>query len=247
MSVGGATMVRHAVKTAILVGILLLNLSCGKNDDFEAELAQCQSQCEQRMNSYECRVGGPNICFCHCELRQGKTLAVASDHELANGMGGSSNAGWSISNQIPYSGLRTPARISEANASEIASAIWSSFRIAYYVARQDNVNSGSQQVSERSFDMSVQEMAGGKRYLMEGYRLVPDGSPDNAGISIVGGRLFDPDRGYVDVSTTAPLRLDESDAWPSSGVLVATGEASSTLTLSAVSDAVYQMVLERRP
>ncbi len=54
------------------------------------------------------------------------------------------------------------------------------------------------------------------------------------------GRYYDPDQGYIDVSTPTPLRLIYNDQWPSSGSLRASG-LNSTATLTAQSNTTYQL------
>jgi len=45
----------------------------------------------------------------------------------------------------------------------------------------------------------------------------------------ISGRYYDPQYGYVDISTPTPLRINDGNYWPSSGVLKAIG-AAGTLT-----------------
>ncbi|RJQ15321.1 MAG: hypothetical protein C4560_10770 [Nitrospiraceae bacterium] len=52
--------------------------------------------------------------------------------------------------------------------------------------------------------------------LTEGYYYVD--------INIVSGLFYNPDYGYVSVSTPTPLRIYDGDNWPSQGILVSTGK-----------------------
>jgi hypothetical protein len=42
-----------------------------------------------------------------------------------------------------------------------------------------------------------------------------------------------------------PVHIENPEGWPASGVLVASSEDREVLTLSAFSDAVYQVALEQ--
>lgn len=54
------------------------------------------------------------------------------------------------------------------------------------------------------------------------------------------GRFYDPDSGYIDLSTPTAIRILNDDVWPSSGSLRA-GGADCSATLTALSDITYQL------
>lgn len=54
------------------------------------------------------------------------------------------------------------------------------------------------------------------------------------------GRFYDPDLGYIDLSTPTTIRIINNDVWPSSGSLRA-GGADCSATLTAQSDTTYQI------
>lgn len=56
----------------------------------------------------------------------------------------------------------------------------------------------------------------------------------------ISGRYYDPDEGYIDLSTPATLRANLGDEWPSSGSLRATGNNCSA-TITALSNTAYQL------
>ncbi len=57
------------------------------------------------------------------------------------------------------------------------------------------------------------------------------------------GRFYDPDLGFVTISTPVPLRILDSDEHASSGVLVAAG-ANGSATLTALSNTTYQIDID---
>lgn len=235
-------MTRHAVKIALFMGLALSTASCGVNDELQAELNQCQSECEQRMNSPQCRIGGPNICLCHCELRQATWVGVASDGESVKNTTGPLEGTYLTGEWAAYSGSRTPARLSVANAGEIASAVWGSAAMAYGVAMHEGNAGGA---STPSLDFNWSDGLSGTTYLLEGYRVIPSELPGDTDLSLVSGRLYHPTHGYVDLSTMVPLHIEDPDGWPSSGAIAASSEDREVLILSAFSDSVYQVVLEQ--
>ena len=58
--------------------------------------------------------------------------------------------------------------------------------------------------------------------------------------AVLSGRYFDPVRGYIDVTTPTPLRINATDYWPTSGLLNATGNNDSA-SLTALSNTTYQL------
>jgi hypothetical protein len=57
------------------------------------------------------------------------------------------------------------------------------------------------------------------------------------------GRFYHPDHGYVDVSTPTPFRINSGDEWPSSGVLMVTGENGSA-KLTVLSTTSFQIDID---
>lgn len=56
----------------------------------------------------------------------------------------------------------------------------------------------------------------------------------------INGRFYDPDEGYIDLSTPATMRVMNNYAWPSSGSLHARG-ANGSATITAQSETTYQL------
>jgi hypothetical protein len=57
---------------------------------------------------------------------------------------------------------------------------------------------------------------------------------------VITGRYYDPDAGYIDLSTPTTIRAAMTDLWPSSGKLKGTGNGSSA-TLTALDNTTYQL------
>lgn len=78
-----------------------------------------------------------------------------------------------------------------------------------------------------------------KVYKMESYQESVSDSSTYYDISIA-GRFYDPDEGYIDLSTPTAFRISVGDEWPSSGVFKAVGDHSSA-SLTALNNASYQL------
>jgi len=53
-------------------------------------------------------------------------------------------------------------------------------------------------------------------------------------VEISSGKYYDPDYGYVDVLTLAPFRINDGDEYPSSGILLVTGNNNTEARLEAL-------------
>jgi len=86
----------------------------------------------------------------------------------------------------------------------------------------------------------------GKVYMMKDFVMTmasgTDGTGDFTDIGM-SGRLYDPDYGYVELSTTLPMRVYTGDNWPSSGIYILAGDSNATVTLTA-SPSGYQLDLD---
>ena len=93
-----------------------------------------------------------------------------------------------------------------------------------------------------SINMLLQDPAG-KVYKLKDFDMTmvsgTDGMGDYLDVSMT-GRLYDPDYGYVDLSTSSAMRVYTGDNWPSSGIYVLTGKDGATATLTA-SPSGYQV------
>jgi hypothetical protein len=55
------------------------------------------------------------------------------------------------------------------------------------------------------------------------------------------GRYYDPDEGYVIVSTDTPFRVYDGENWPSEGILVVTGDGSTKARLTVLTSTTFQV------
>lgn len=87
-----------------------------------------------------------------------------------------------------------------------------------------------------------------KTYMVQNYVMTL--TEDLASVTMmISGRLYDPDYGYVDITTPTPLVISNGDAYPSSGVVLATGSEGSSgnpakAKLTALSSTVYQIEID---
>ncbi len=90
-----------------------------------------------------------------------------------------------------------------------------------------------------SMDMKVKDGSSGKVYWVKDYQmtLTPGSTYSEVDVS---GRFYHPDYGYVDISTSTKLRIQEGNYWPSSGVIVATGSGGTKAQVTAL-NASYQL------
>ncbi len=81
----------------------------------------------------------------------------------------------------------------------------------------------------------------GKVYRLENYTVsvTPGSGFQDMSLS---GRYYDPDIGYVELTTPTPIRINDTDMWPSSGVLRIDGAAShAILTFNSATDYFYSI------
>ena len=91
-------------------------------------------------------------------------------------------------------------------------------------------------------DMLFKDNATTKVYKLENFaisRTTTIGTVPFDDITIT-GRYYDPDEGYIDLSTPSTLRVINNGEWPSSGSLRGTGNNSSAI-LSEQSNTTYQL------
>ena len=96
-----------------------------------------------------------------------------------------------------------------------------------------------------TMDMYLTDNNSGKVYWARDYEMTwTEGS--GYGEFEWSGRYYDPDYGYVDISTNTPFVIYDGDAWPSEGVLVIRGETGSAggrtrARLDALSSTTYRV------
>jgi hypothetical protein len=91
-------------------------------------------------------------------------------------------------------------------------------------------------------NMLFKDDATTKIYKLENFRISRSSAAGTVSYDdiTINGRFYDPDEGYIDLSTPATMRVVNNDAWPSSGSLRARG-ANCSATITAQSDTTYQL------
>ena len=93
-----------------------------------------------------------------------------------------------------------------------------------------------------TIDMLFKDNATTKVYKLENYAISESttiGTVSYDDITIT-GRYYDPDEGYIDLSTPATIRIVNNGQWPSNGSLHSTGNNSSA-TITAQSNTTYRL------
>lgn len=99
--------------------------------------------------------------------------------------------------------------------------------------------------SSVTMTMGLKDNNTGKVYWLEDYNMTLIGWWNYIEVE-VSGRYYDPDYGYVTITTPIPLRIYDSDDQPSDGVFVITGNrgiggGSTKAMLTALSSTTYQV------
>lgn len=92
----------------------------------------------------------------------------------------------------------------------------------------------------------LMQSASGRVYKIKDFVMTMTAGTDTTGDYVdvtMTGRLYDPDFGYIDLSTTVPLRVYTTDYWPSAGSYTLTGASNATVTLTA-NPSGYQLNLD---
>ncbi len=96
-----------------------------------------------------------------------------------------------------------------------------------------------------TINLRVRDELSGKVFWMEGYKstltLRYDGTATYQAETISAGRFYDPDRGYIDVSTGTPIHHYETELWPSSGSFLAEGAQAASARLNFISSVLYSV------
>jgi len=93
-----------------------------------------------------------------------------------------------------------------------------------------------------TIDMLFKDNATAKVYKLENFGIAQSSISGTLAYEdiTINGRYYDPDEGYIDLSTPVTIRVINNDQWPSSGSLRGTGNNSSA-TITAQSNATYQL------
>jgi hypothetical protein len=91
-----------------------------------------------------------------------------------------------------------------------------------------------------TFDARLRVDATRKVYWVKDYDMSITEGVDGGGsyveLYILSGSFYDPDYGYIAVETPTPVKTYDSYAWPSSGVIVVTGNSNHKARLSAIDE-----------
>jgi hypothetical protein len=91
------------------------------------------------------------------------------------------------------------------------------------------------------FDTLLKDNATSKVYWTSNYVMYVTEGINYADVNISSGTYYDPDYGYVTVTSPTPFRVYDTDTWPSSGVMVATGTGNTKVMLTAISSTQCQI------
>ncbi len=96
-----------------------------------------------------------------------------------------------------------------------------------------------------TINLRVRDELSGKVFWMEGYKstltTLYDGSATYQAETISAGRFYDPDRGYIEVSTETAIHHYETELWPSSGSFLAEGAQAASARLNFISPVLYSV------
>lgn len=90
-----------------------------------------------------------------------------------------------------------------------------------------------------SMSLVLQASTNGKTYWVKDYTYTLSG-----GSLTISGTYYDPDYGYVTVTTQTPLQVTSSDAWPTAGVLIFTGANGTKARLTFTSATSYTVEVD---
>jgi hypothetical protein len=91
------------------------------------------------------------------------------------------------------------------------------------------------------FDVLLKDNTTSKVYWVSNYIMYITIGSNYADVNISFGFYYDPDYGYVAVETPTPFRVYDTDIWPSSGVMIATGTGNTKAMLTAISNTQCQI------
>lgn len=89
-------------------------------------------------------------------------------------------------------------------------------------------------------DMYLREGATGKVYWLEDFIMSMTEDPNSVTVS-VSGRFYDPEYGYVTISTDTPFVIYDTDDYPSSGVMLFQGEGDSWARLTFLTSTTFRV------
>jgi len=91
------------------------------------------------------------------------------------------------------------------------------------------------------FDTYLKNNATNTVYWAQDYVIYITDGGSYLDVEINSGNYYEPDYGYVTISTPTPFRIYNLDLWPSSGVMVVTGTGNTKVRLTAISNTQCQI------
>ncbi len=91
-----------------------------------------------------------------------------------------------------------------------------------------------------TMDMLMRDNSTGKVYWVENYKMILTDGKDYIDIN-VSGKFYDPDYGYVVLSTDKTMRIYDGDDWISRGTLICTGDIGTMARLIVRSSGEYHV------
>lgn len=89
-----------------------------------------------------------------------------------------------------------------------------------------------------TMEMHLRDNATGKVYWVNNYAMAISEGPGYIQFE-VSGRFYDPDYGYVELSTPTPFHINSGQSWPSQGVMILTGKNGTKARLTVNSAATF--------
>ena len=94
---------------------------------------------------------------------------------------------------------------------------------------------------QADFDTYLKNNATNTVYWAQDYVIYITDGGSYLDVEINSGNYYEPDYGYVTISTPTPFRIYNLDLWPSSGVMVVTGTGNTKVRLTAISNTQCQI------
>lgn len=104
-----------------------------------------------------------------------------------------------------------------------------------------NVNSLTS--SSMTMDIAIRDNGSGRTFKLENYSVSSRLRSGAINITI-SGRFYNPEEGYIDLSTPQTLRILSGDLYPSSGILEAQGSDGTKTRLTALSATQFQLQVD---
>jgi hypothetical protein len=91
-----------------------------------------------------------------------------------------------------------------------------------------------------TMNIYLKDNSTGKEYKVENYTITITDGGSYVDL-VITGKYFDPDHGYVNISTPSQLRINGDDNWPSQGEFLCTGNNGTKARLVALSNEQYRV------